>query len=97
MTYENLLYVGGGLVGGVLLFYIYLKIKWVYDAIKTLEDNCIDLDERVLDPEEMATKILTMKMAINKLPPELMEQIKAEAEGGAKPPSVGKDGMSYVG
>lgn len=97
MAYENLLYIGVGLVVGSSGALIYNKIRWAFNMIDALEDKLVDVESRILDPEEMAKKIITMKMPLSNLPPEVLEQLKRETDNlNTQTPSV-KDGMNYVG
>ena len=95
MNYENLLYVGIGISTGFILMATYYKIKNGLNRLNMLEDSINDLIETTLDPEEMAQKILTMRMPISKLPPELIQQLKEETEQSGKMPPPEK--LNYVG
>lgn len=53
-----------------------------------------ELEEKIPTPDEIAKSILTMKMPIKDLPPELLAEIRKEAEF-KKPPN--KLEMSYLG
>lgn len=83
MSIENIVYVSIGFITGIFVYFTITNIRTLVSSVYALKQNNHT-------PEEMAKKILTMKMPISELPPELAEQIKQEA-------MEMKKGESYIG
>ena len=60
--------------------YTYFHIRNLIVDIRVTEQRLDDIEKSILTPEEMAKQILSMKIPIKGLPPEVLENIRAEAE-----------------
>jgi len=69
--------------GGVAVYYI-LKLNDYLKEIDYLNNRLDDIEKSTLTPEEMALKLLSVKMPIKDLPPEVVEQFRQEAEKAGK-------------
>ena len=95
MDYINVLCAVGGVLVGLGAYHLHKKYRDVADTVNTLLDKVDMLHEQISNSEEIAKKILTMKMPVSSLPPDIQEQIKEEADK-LKTASTGA-GMSYMG
>ena len=84
----------GSFILGSAITYTCFKFKAFKYNLDLINDRLTDVEDSIVSPEDMALQILKLKMPINKLPPELVEQIKVEAEELSKlrPPAP-----SYTG
>ena len=66
-----------GLVIGSYVTYSHIKYMIVAKRLKQVEKICINFPSI----EDIATKILTMKIPLDKLPPDVLESIRNEVDG----------------
>ena len=93
---REIILVGAGLIVGSVGTIMYAKYKTIVHDVKDLKIQIDTLYEAIPTPEEMAKKVLSVKLSPNELPPDVYNQIKAEAEKQTiKKPAV-KD-MEYFG
>lgn len=78
---------------GLVTAYVIVKTTNILSDINILIQKVNELEKKILTPIEMAKKILTMKMPMKDLPPELIEQFRLEAE--RKPKKM--ENPSYTG
>lgn len=78
---------------GLATTYVIIKFKNLMFGLDLIDQRLDDIEKHILTPEEMAKQILTTKLPIKNLPPELAEQLRMEAEKFNKKVEV----PSYMG
>jgi len=78
MAIETALITGiGGMIIGAYVMYTRVQTMFMNKRLKIVEKICLNFPS----VEELATKILTMKIPMDKLPPEVLDSLKNEVNG----------------
>ena len=86
ITIESILFGITGLALGIFLTSSYLKFKALERKVTIMLNQLVVLDGKVISPEEMAKRVLSVKVPLNELPPDIYQEIKNQAETGQAPP-----------
>ena len=96
ITIESILFGITGLALGIFLTSSYLKFKALERKVTIMLNQLVVLDGKVISPEEMAKRVLSVKVPLNELPPDIYQEIKTQAEAGHTPPKQ-TDNTGYLG